>query len=209
MWKLLLILTIFAFEAKASPGQPYNLDQILPFDPAGWYRNGEQLEKLYQIFQPKIVVEVGCWLGASTRHLATLLPPNGVVYAVDHWLGSVEHQPGQPFWSPILPDLYEQFLSNVIHAQLTHKIIPIRMSSRSASEYLNGLRPDLVYIDASHDFDSVYADLTLWYPFVKGHGILCGDDADYSDITRALKRFAEENGLEVVKPASAFWYLQE
>ncbi len=26
----------------------------------------------------------------------------------------------------------------------------------------------------------VYADLNAWYPLVKGHGILCGDDLEFN-----------------------------
>jgi hypothetical protein len=94
-----------------------------------------------------------------------------------YWLGSVEHQS-----SPILPTLYEQFLSNVVHAGLTHIIIPMRMSGLQAATWMDSMevKPDLIYIDASHDIPSVLADLSAWFPFVKGHGILCGDDWTHS-----------------------------
>lgn len=138
----------------------------------------------------KIVIEVGSWLGASTRHIASLLPSGGLVYAVDHWLGSAEHQQGQIFWNPALPHLYEIFLSNVIHAGLTEKIIPIRMESLEAAKQLNYVRPDLIYIDAGHETDAVLADLNAWYPYVQGHGILSGDDWGWSTVRNAVVAFA-------------------
>jgi len=186
---------------------PYEGIEVMPFNGAGFYSNSGAIESLFQVVKPKTVVEVGCWLGQSTMHIATLLPKGGKLYAVDHWLGSLEHQPGQSFWNPVLPTLYQQFLSNVIHAGLTDTIIPVRMSSLEASEFLKGLRPDLVYIDGSHDFESVYADLKAWYPFVAGHGVLCGDDWGYPDICNAVNKFAEENGLEVKTLCPVLWYL--
>jgi predicted O-methyltransferase YrrM len=157
-----------------------------------------------------VVIEVGCWFGFSTRHLATLLPPGGVVYAVDHWTGSLENQEGAHAWTPKLPYLYEQFLSNVIHENLTDKIIPVRMNSLEASRYLKGTKPDLIYIDASHDYESVYADLAAWYPLVKGHGFMCGDDyldGEMLTIKWAVDQFALDHGL-TVKNHGSFWYYE-
>jgi hypothetical protein len=154
------------------------------------------------------VIEVGCWFGLSTRHLATLLPPGGVVYAVDHWKGSSENQKGELAWTPKLPYLYEQFLSNVIHENLTERIIPVRMDSLEASRYLKDVRPDLIYIDASHDYVSVYADIAAWYPLIKERGFICGDD--YLDgegltIKQAVDQFALDHGL-TVRNVGSFWY---
>jgi predicted O-methyltransferase YrrM len=196
--------------APALP-EPYNTVQLLPFDDHGWYRHAEIFEMFFKRYSPKVVIEVGCWMGLSTRHLASLLQEGGVVYAVDHWLGSSEHQPGQVAWSPKLPYLYDQFLSNVIHAGLTHKIIPVRMNSLEASKALANTSPDLIYIDASHEYDAVYADIAAWYPLVKGHGIICGDD--YLDgeglpIKRAVDQFAADNSL-IVRNIASFWYYEE
>jgi hypothetical protein len=191
--------------------EPYNSVAILPFDPAGFYSHPQALVNLFISLQPKVVIEVGCWLGLSTRHMASLLIKGGVVYAVDHWRGSTEHQPGQPYGSPKLPYLYEQFLSNVIHEGLTHRIIPVRMESLEASKFLSNLSPDLIYIDASHDYEAVYADIKAWFPLVKGHGILSGDDYTNGDglpIKRAVDQFARENNLHV-HTDGVFWYYTE
>lgn len=189
--------------------EPYSqLDEVLPFDPQGWYGNKRPMKRLIAENEVKVVVEVGSWLGASTRHIAQCLPKNGKVYAVDHWLGSAEHQPGQPFWREDLPKLYEQFLSNVIHKKLTHKIIPVRMASVDAEKALSDLKPDLIYIDAGHETEAVYQDLTIWFPHVQGHGILCGDDWSWPSVRKAVEQFAEEKQL-TIEAESPFWLLSE
>ncbi len=196
---------------KAPLPEPYNSVELLPFEPHGWYRWASIIEDWFKILKPKVVIEVGCWFGKSTRHMASLLEPGGVVYAVDHWLGSPEHQPGEIFWTPKLACLYEQFLSNVIHARLTDKIIPVRMASLEGSKYLAHIRPDFIYIDANHSYEAVYADIAAWFPLVKGHGVICGDD--YLDgegltIKRAVDQFAADNQLTVHNLGS-FWYYEE
>ncbi len=186
--------------------EPYNTVKLLPFDNHGWFVNGPQLEALIKNHPIKVVIEIGSWLGASTRFIAWNLPKDGKVYAVDHWLGSEEHQPGQPAHLPVLPVLYEQFLSNVIHEKLTGKIIPIRMKSLDAAQYLQPIAADLVYIDASHDTASVLADLNAWYPFVRGHGYICGDDWIWPPIQLAVEQFAKEQGL-TIEASGNFWCL--
>jgi len=136
-----------------------------------------------------------------------------MVYAVDHWLGSSEHQPGNPTWYEALPYLYQQFLSNVIHAGLTHKVTPVRMGSLEAAKALKNIQPDLIYVDGSHDSISLYNDLEAWFPFVKGNGVMCGDDWRWGHSRDVIGRFAEENNLKIVVPNEAdggnFWYFQE
>jgi hypothetical protein len=205
----LLFVCSLVIAKDSSLPPPYNEVDLVPFNDHGFYSNAGRMENMFKLHNPKVVIEVGCWIGESTRHFASLLPPGGVVYAVDHWLGSEEHQPGQVFWYPFVPYLYRQFLSNVIHAKLTDKIVPVRMTSLEASEYLSDVVPDIIYIDASHDFDAVYADLKAWYPLVKGHGLLCGDDWGTPGVHQAVIKFAQEQGLKIEAPYSTFWYYVE
>ena len=151
---------------SASPSDAYEkLKELLPFNDHSFYLNASQMQNLLQERQPKVVIELGSWLGSSARHIAQLLPEEGIVYAVDHWLGSVEHH--TPKFLDYLPSLYDQFLSNVIHAGLTHKIVPIRMHTLEAVKMFcdEGIQPDLIYVDASHDEDSVYKDLQAYFSF--------------------------------------------
>ncbi|HSW87043.1 MAG TPA: class I SAM-dependent methyltransferase [Rhabdochlamydiaceae bacterium] len=190
---------------------PYDSVDLLSFNPQGWYRNGPSLEWLIRRSNVKVVIEVGSWLGLSTRHIAKTIPEDGKVYAVDHWLGS----PNEDNSVFDIPNLYRQFLSNVIHENLTHKITPVKMSSIEAASFLKNIKPDLVYIDATHEFNNVLLDLILWFPFVKGHGVLCGDDYywghEYPNggpVKRAVDTFARENNL-IVRDDGWMWYLEE
>jgi hypothetical protein len=204
----------YAVQADANINQtelpePYKSVQLLDFNGHGFFGNAEPMKNLILENHVKVAIEVGCWLGSMTRYIANLIPENGLVYAVDHWLGSEEHQPGQVFAVPFLSVLYEQFLSNIIHSGLTNKIIPVRMNSVDAAKLLVNIVPDLIYIDASHDYESVYADLQAWYPLVKGHGILCGDDWHHGPIQQAVFTFAKEKGLKVEAVTNQFWRLIE
>ena len=192
---------------------PYcDLKNILPFNAHGWYSNRKWIEKLFENNSLKNVLEVGCWVGLSTRHIASLIPEGGQVTAIDTWNGSAEHLKNRPELESILPVLYEQFLSNCIHSKQTHIIKPIRTTSLEASKLLAGSEFDLIYLDASHDFESVYQDLTVWFPFVSNKkGIFCGDDWNWGKdfpVRRAVQHFASENQLTIYI-GGTFWFLGE
>jgi hypothetical protein len=180
--------------------EPYRSIQDLPFDPHGWFMNAEPMEKILKEQQPRVAVEVGSWLGLSTRFIATLMPPEGKLYAVDTWLGSnhVWHHE-----DPRLPYLYQIFLSNVKHTGLTHKIVPIRMRSLEAAGALN-VKADFIYIDAEHDEENVYLDIMAWYPHLTPNGIMCGDDWGWESVRKGVIRAASELNRTIYATGN-FW----
>lgn len=194
------------FSPKVLPDPYSKIQEPLPLNLHGFFglENWNGISEIIAKEGIETVVELGSWLGQSTLMIGALLPDHGKVYAVDHWKGSLEHQKGSP-WHHMLPTLYEQFLSNVIHAQLTEKIIPLKMTTLEAAEHLNFIA-DLVYVDASHEEEDVYQDLKHWYPKTK---ILCGDDYTWGKekgypVKRALDRFCKEEGLSYTHDA-IFW----
>jgi len=197
------VTCLFADEDISQLPPPYNQVHLMSYNLQGWYAdcNRHAIKNFIKTRNIMTIVEVGSWLGLSTHHMAKLLPQGGKVYAIDTWEGSPEHQ-----GNPILDTLYDQFLSNVIHAHLTDKIIPVRMDSITASQTLNVIA-DLIYIDANHSYECCYADCNAWFSHVKSRGILCGDDWGWPGVKQAVQQFTQENNLQVHVEGEVFWWL--
>jgi hypothetical protein len=189
--------------------EPYTSVQILPEYHFSYYVNEQQISELFDKNDIRVVVEVGSWIGGgSTRHMGELLKKHhGILYAVDTWLGSSTQQFGEVHYQPILAQVYEQFLSNMIHWNLTDIVVPCRMTSLNASKVLK-VQPDLIYIDAEHTTEAVYEDLVAWYPFVKDRGIFCGDDWSWASVRVAVEHFANENNL-LIDVSGNLWVLRK
>lgn len=145
-----------------------------------------------------VFVEVGSWLGESSILIAERLPPGGVLYCVDTWVGSAEHYT-DPCWAAELPMLFEQFQSNVVHAGVGDKVRCVRLPSTEAARF--DVHADVVYLDGAHDFDSVAADIDAWWEKTK---VLCGDDYDpvgWPEVVRVLDEF------RLLKVDPPFWEL--
>lgn len=198
-----LLMHICSYCCAATIPEPYASINDLPFDDHGWFGNARQLQPILESHHPKIVVEIGSWLGCSTRFLASNIDDGALVYAIDTWKGSPQEEVHMQ--DPRLPYLYQLFLSNVKHAGLTHKIIPIRMESLEAARALN-LEADLIYLDAAHDTASVRNDILHWYPHLSETGVLCGDDWYWDSVRVAVIECANILNMKVYNDENFWWY---
>ncbi len=190
----------------------YEQVEVLPYYRHGWHLH-EKFKSILASGNIHVIVEIGSWVGNCTIYLAEMLPDKGTIFAVDHWLGSREHRdPRNRMNNSLLPNLFPQFLSNIIHHGLTHKVIPVRLDSLLAAQTFKelGIKPDLIYLDASHDYVSVFSDIRAWYPLLNEGGLFCGDDWNWGGskggVARAAKKFASQNGLKISIENELWWY---
>jgi cephalosporin hydroxylase len=174
-----------------------------PADVHGWGSDAPIFAELIERLAPRLIIEVGSWKGASAIHMAGVCKRLGLdttILCVDTWLGAVEfwddQQDQERYQSLRLrhgyPQVYYTFLANVVRAGHQDTIIPFPQTSQIAARWLarRGVQADMIYIDASHDYDDVLADLHAYWPLVRPHGVLCGDDRlVFTDVDRALGVF--------------------
>ncbi len=206
---LMFLLSFFYTNYEiANEPEPYRSIIALPTNLNGFFDDtrARYLQGVIDTIHPKVIVELGTWLGTSAVFLAQKAGADARVYAVDHWLGSIEHHQQAPF-NAMLPTLYQQFLSNVKNVGLTHRIIPVRMTTLEAARSLN-IQPDMVYVDASHDEESVYQDIMAWYPKLKSKGIMCGDDFNWASVGRGVRRAAKQlnQNIHAKGGDDPFWF---
>lgn len=105
------------------------------------------------------VLEIGSWLGYSALRIAEA-NPEATVICIDTWLGSVDlHE--MPSMRPLIWSSYEQFLANT--ETLQERIWALRIDSVNGMAlcYECGVRPDLIFIDGGHQYESIWADLHI------------------------------------------------
>lgn len=187
---------------------PYRSFPCRPTDPPqkGWYSDHPVFEQLITERRPRRLLEVGSLLGGSAVHIGQLLRRHGVdghLVCVDTFLGSCEHyMKGRGLWRRMLAsgryNFFDEFLGNVAQAGVEDRVTPFIQTSTNAARLFGqlGLRFDLIYLDASHEYADVLADLRAWYPLLAPGGVLVGDDFEepWFEIIRAGMEFAQEIG---------------
>ena len=173
---------------------------------------------LSELIEPKIILEIGSWEGRSALSWGEVAKQHdGMLICVDTWLGSTEHyenalpngewQRERIFLEDGYPSIYKTFVTTIRNSGLEEHVIAIPIDSNQAFILLNksDISPDITYIDASHDYNSVLNDLHGARKI--GSKIICGDDYYYfehGEIKDAVNFFAYQHGMRIQEMQSQF-----
>jgi predicted O-methyltransferase YrrM len=159
----------------------------------GWMSD----EEMYWLYEKAklmaSIAEIGCWRGRSTH--ALLSGCTGPVFAIDTFEGSPS-EIDSAHSEVASHDIRREFLNNL---RKFKNLVPICMDSVSASRYFAEESIDMVFIDGSHSYKDVLADIWRWKPICRW--LLCGHDRDQDGVPKALKKL----GLKIKKEAGTIW----
>lgn len=133
------------------------------------------------------VVELGVYHGRSTLFMAESLWAAGNhdarVYAVDTW---GRNGPTKWNWTSSDYDTFVGHLNATGDAGLLVDVCPF--DSGEFAEKFADSQCDLVFLDASHEYEDVRRDIQAWLPKVKPGGMLAGHDygGDHPGVVRAV-----------------------
>lgn len=168
----------------------------------GWM-NAEELNWLWDHARLALrIVEVGCWQGLSTTMLALGTP--GVVVAVDHFCGPDD--PGDTLYDEahrLGPTALERkFRQNT---DGLGNVIMLPVESTQAAAFFGTGTVDFVFIDGTHTYEAVRADLLAWRRVLRPGGLLAGHDGDMPGVARAC---AEVLGpVQRAIPGCSIWWV--
>jgi hypothetical protein len=104
-----------------------------------------------------------CWLACGSKKAG-----RETVWAVDHFMGSPEHQPGAEAASTDIAEIgttFPRFQANVSAMGLSEGVTPIQSASEAAAaNWKDPIR--LLFIDGDHSYEAAKQDFDLWSPFV-------------------------------------------
>lgn len=176
-------------------------------DLQGWGQDSPIFEHIVSAYHPSQMIEVGTWKGASAVKTAELMKryhiPSPQLICVDTWLGSYEHwlRRDHPYFYASLvhkwgrPELYNTFLANVVRSGHDDVIIPFPVDTATAAKVFlrKGMQADAIYLDASHEYEDVIADLSAYWKVLSPGGVLIGDDFNsvWPGVIQAVQEFAE------------------
>jgi len=161
----------------------------------------------YKTDKPLTVVEVGSWKGLSAYTMCNILKANkhtdANVICIDTWLGAPE------FWTwgnndkdrgvslnkiSGYPSVFYTFTKNMKASGHSDMIAPLPLPSTEAIHVLKhyNIQPDIIYIDASHEYESVKKDMELYWDTLKPGGMMFGDDfmkGTWDGVVQAVTEF--------------------
>jgi hypothetical protein len=193
--------------AEANPWPRDRPEDAAPGQEQGWLAEGSELMLARSLSaKTKLVIELGSWLGLSTRFIAEHAP-RATVVSVDTWEGSPEHKTQERF-ARLLPRLFETFQARCWDYR--DRVVPLRTTTLDGLRrvHASGAEPDFVYVDAEHSYEAVAAELNLTRELFPRTPV-GGDDYDWSGVRRAVDEFAARHGLVVDRSGARGWRLLE
>lgn len=167
----------------------------------GWGIDGQDLLTQHLPSDATVILEIGSLVGGSARFF-TKQWPDAQVICVDPWIDTddpanrpfLEHTP--ELTSAVIgvtDGIYNVFRSSMW--ELRDRITPVRGFSpdRLQDVHRAGLRPDIVYIDGSHVYEDVLADVMCAAALFPG-AVLCGDDWNWPGVHHAVNYVAVNRG---------------
>ncbi|KAL8517126.1 hypothetical protein ACS0TY_015372 [Phlomoides rotata] len=171
----------------------------------GWGSNAPVFEHLIRQVRPRIIIEVGTFLGASATHMVGLTRSLGLestIICIDDfrgWPGYYDEGKSLGMVNGESLLLY-QFMQNVVKANATESILYLPFSTGTTLGGLCnwGVYGDLVEVDAAHDFHSAWMDINNAYKVLrKPGGVLFGHDYVWVGVRKAVHSFARCHGFRV------------
>lgn len=167
-------------------------------DIQGWMFPEELLWLSSMAAKCNSIAEIGCWKGRSTFALLSACP--GTVYAIDHFQGS----PDEPAHTEALDgSVRREFLRN---CEGFAGLRMIERESLAAAEMFRGQELDMVFIDASHRYEDVIADIRAWLP--KTRRIIAGHDFAPREWPGVVRAVQEIFGGSFKMAAQSIWYYE-
>ncbi|MEM7325440.1 MAG: class I SAM-dependent methyltransferase [Actinomycetota bacterium] len=180
----------------------------------GWGIEGQELLRCLVKPEVAVVLEIGSLLGGSARFWADHCPSAHVI-CVDPWT-DVANVADRPFLEHV-PDLVDfvvgrtDGLFDVFVAsnwELRHRITPLRGFSPDALTRVleHQVRPDVVYVDGSHVYEDVIADVASARTLFPS-ALICGDDYNWPAVGAAIDYLVASRG-DVLHTEGNTWAIE-
>lgn len=152
--------------------------------------------------RPSIIIELGSYLGWSAITMAKICRDNNIdckILCVDTWLGSIEHWRKDlcnslheyNYFENGLSGMFDNFCKNVVSHEVQDYIIPLPNTTQNMFSILKHyeVTANMIYVDASHEYDNVLEDLTMYYTLLNDNGYIFGDDVCWENVNKAAIDF--------------------
>ena len=173
--------------------------------PHGWLNHGPQILALLETHRPKVVVELGSWMGASAIAMARMVRRwGGTVTCVDTWCGELDQNGASPEPAGKSPLMLLSCARSMVQAGISASVRLIPATTLDAAAHWQ-LPIDFLYVDAGHGYHDVKSDLDAWVPHVRRGGVIVGDDYGhyrYPGVKLAWDELEQARGLRLERHAA-------
>ena len=165
------------------------------------------------------VVEIGSFTGMSAITIAKVMLEHQIrplIFCIDTWLGDMNmwiNKAVYEYLAPVngRPQVYEQFMANVVGHNFTRTILPFSTTSILGARFLHifNFHPQAIFLDSAHEQGETLIELALFWPLLQPGGILFGDDWNWKTVRCDVKKFAYYRQLNIEILEGFVWAIKK
>ena len=155
----------------------------------GWFteEDAKAFEYIVERMPPEFLyLEIGAYKGRSTacmNEIARNADKHPQIYIVDTFAGDIHIGKA---------DTMDVFFDNIKNMSIHIVYCSYLESSIAANDFTNGVF-DVVFIDATHTYEAVMADIANYMPKLQPGGIMAGHDIQATEVARAVRESFGDN----------------
>ena len=155
----------------------------------------------------KKFAEIGLWKCKSIKQMIHVNINNQIdeYWGVDNF--NLVDRKGNGYSAGLTQEIWDSAYFQACELMINNPSLKIvRMKSMEASELFKNEYLDMVFIDGSHDYDSVMEDIECWEPKIRKGGIISGHDynSSYVGVKKAVDSVYKDRVKELPKK---IWYV--
>lgn len=163
----------------------------------GWMT---EVKKYFPDGYPYIGAEIGVWEGEHSWIIQHRMSPKQL-FLIDPWKDMAR------FVGVYSAD--DEDALNFVKETFSQwpGVSTVRLPSVEAAKTFPDKYFDFVYIDGAHDYENVLLDIKSWHPKIKSGAFLCGHDATYPEVMKAIR----DSGLcdnVIITPNGTEWVVK-
>jgi hypothetical protein len=145
----------------------------------------------------KKFAEIGVWKSNLTKRILRNTSEIEEYWAVDAW--DIDFALSRTEKRRTVEDWFSMYLNCCELMRYFPQLKVIKATSEHASTVFPDSYFDMVYLDANHEYEDVYADIGYWLPKVRDGGLLGGHDYGghrWAGVKEAVDKFFWEKNIE-------------
>lgn len=138
--------------------------------------DGEAILDVIRANNCKRIAEIGVYEGQTTEFLLEREPSIEKYWAIDQWSTIGMNRQGKTFGAISIKEWSKKYRKLCSLMLKFEQLRVIRMTSLDAASFFPQFYFDLVFIDASHLYKDVVADIKAWFSLISEKGVISGHD---------------------------------
>ena len=151
-------------------------------------------EYINRLGEGTVGLELGVWTGENFANILQQCPGIKTLYGMDPYLPYQDWN--RPITQEMIDDVKRQSMENIKLSGYEDKVQFLFTTAKDGLQLIEDGSLDFIFVDGDHSYENAKHDISNYYSKVRSGGLFSGHDFSLPGVTKALKEFITEAGID-------------